>query len=123
MEALWRRLAAKKFVFLRGPSWSFVPLRGYLFALCVLRGLSTITQSIFNGNDPFDEFGAAAFVVGIVGQNGLAHMVGGKKTSPLAVALQKMDGNVDMLVGPGQVGHNAVEEHHGFGSASSRCKR
>ena len=28
-----RRLVAKKLIFLRVPSWSFVPLRGYLFLI------------------------------------------------------------------------------------------
>ena len=79
---------------------------------------STIPQPIFNSHDAFDEFPAAALVVGVVGQNGLTHVVGGKQASPLAVALQEMDGNVDMLVDKGQVGHNAVEQRHGFGSPS-----
>ena len=38
-----RRLVAKKLifllVFLRVPSWSFVPLRGYLLSFLLLRGL------------------------------------------------------------------------------------
>ena len=40
-----RRLVAKKLifllVFLRVPSWSFVPLRGYFLSFVPLRGLST----------------------------------------------------------------------------------
>ena len=40
-----RRLVAKKLifllVFLRVPSWSFVPLRGYFLSFVSLRGLST----------------------------------------------------------------------------------
>lgn len=103
------RATPLRFVHFHAPSWIalLVPLR-------VFGG----SQAIFNCHNPFDQFPAAVFVVGVVGQNGLAHVVGGEEASPHTVALQEVDGNVDVLVDEGQVGEDAVEQRHGFGSSS-----